>query len=136
MLRAVRGIRLCLYMRQRVQGMRPGALMGPRSDGMRRVRFKMKGDEWHMVRLLVLAVIVILVVIAFHLGRRSEHGRLIDLEPDKAESEKWSAKTAQDSPKGATAGAAPGATSGTAASHARKSDDDVIDVEPEDIEEL
>jgi hypothetical protein len=99
-----------------------------------------------MVRLLVLAVIVILVVIAFRLGRQSEQGRLIDLEPDKAESEKWSAKTAEETPRDATGRASGSSTTGAGTSRAatgsvssvraNQRDDDVIDVDPADIEEL
>lgn len=101
-----------------------------------------------MVRLLVLAVIFILVVIAFRLGRQSEHGRLIDLEPDEAESDKWAAKTAArdaaDEPIEAKAYASDDADSvsagrkgaDTAGRKAGGADGDVIDVSPDDIEEL
>ena len=45
-----------------------------------------------MIRFLVLLAIAILVIVAFRMGRQSERGRLIDLEPDKAQSDKWAAR--------------------------------------------
>lgn len=76
-----------------------------------------------MIRFLVLIAVIVLVVIAFRMGRQSEHGRLIDLEPDSSQSEKRSAKTAKNAQE-------------AQAKSARAQDDDVIDVSPEDVEML
>lgn len=73
-----------------------------------------------MIRFLVLLVIVVLVVIAFRMGRQSERGRLIDLEPDEARLERWASKDAD--PVGAKR------------TSAADGDNDVIDVSPEDVE--
>lgn len=81
-----------------------------------------------MVRFLVIAVIVVLVVIAFRLGRKTERGHLIDLEPDQARSDKWEATTASGTrAKGSSTRGKDGATA---------KDDDVIDLTPDDVEEL
>lgn len=74
-----------------------------------------------MIRFLVFLVIIALVIIAFRMGRQSERGRLIDLEPDESQSEKWTSKTAKD------AGAKRAQSSG-------RQDDDVIDVSPDNVE--
>lgn len=74
-----------------------------------------------MIRFLVLLVIIALVVIAFRMGRQSERGRLIDLEPDESQSDKWSSKTTKDSGK-------------DRAKASVRADDDVIDVSPDDVE--
>lgn len=74
-----------------------------------------------MIRFLVLLVIIALVVIAFRMGRQSERGRLIDLEPDESQSGKWSSKTVKDSGK-------------DRAKASVRADDDVIDVSPDDVE--
>ncbi|MGI6536278.1 MAG: hypothetical protein ACOX12_07720 [Eggerthellaceae bacterium] len=73
-----------------------------------------------MIKFLVLLVILALVIIAFRMGRQSERGRLIDLEPDESQSEKWASKTAKDA--------------GSKRAQSSEREDDVIDVSPDDVE--
>lgn len=72
-----------------------------------------------MARLLILFLIIILIMIGYTLGRKSERSKLVDLEPDEAQSDSWDARTKR--------------TDRTATS---TPDDDVIDVPPENIDQL
>ncbi|MGI6591423.1 MAG: hypothetical protein ACOX1O_07475 [Eggerthellaceae bacterium] len=72
-----------------------------------------------MARLLIVFLIIILIMVGFALGQKHEQSKLVDLEPDEAHSEKWEARTKQSRAEADTA-----------------ADDDVIDVPPENIDQL